>query len=375
MDFIDRLRELAARIQKRLAYVQTEESTKNSLVMPFINSVLEYNVFDPTEVLPEFTADVGTKKGEKVDYAVLKDGKPIMLFECKRYGADLDKEQASQLFRYFSVTEARFAVLTDGVVYRFFSDLEQPNKMDPRPFLEFNLLDIQEPLVEELKKFSKTSFDLEDILATASELKYTREIKKILADEWGAPSDDFVRFFASQVYAGHKTKAVIEQFTPITNSAFHQFVSDRISDRLKSALAEETAAASQAIRQEPGVPAETAMEEEEEEGEAVVTTEEELQGYYLVKSILREVIDPKRVFMRDVRSYCGILLDNNNRKPICRLHFNAPQKQLGLFDENKREERVPIQDVDDIYGHAERIKATVSFYEHGQQDPAGQALV
>ena len=369
MDFVDRLRELAARIPKMLPHVQTEESTKNSLVMPFINQVLGYNVFDPTEVLPEFTADVGTKKGEKVDYAILKDGKPIILFECKCYGCNLDKGEASQLYRYFSVTEARFGVLTDGVVYRFFSDLEQPNKMDERPFLEFNLLDIQEPLVEELKKFSKTSFDLENILTTASELKYTREIKRILADEWSSPSDDFVKLFASQVYSGHKTKAVIEQFTQITKSALHQFVSDRISDRLKSALAEEAAAVLPGgARQEPGPLAKNGVEGEEEI-EGGVTTEEEIAAYYLVKSILREVIDPRRVFLRDVRSYCGILLDNNNRKPICRLHFNTPQKQLGLFDEHKREERVPIDDVDDIYKYAERVKATLGFYERSQASP------
>jgi hypothetical protein len=364
MDFIDRVREMAARIEKRVAHVQTEEATKNSLVMPFINNVLEYNVFDPAEVVPEFTADVGTKKGEKVDYAILKDGKPIMLFECKRYGWDLDKEEASQLYRYFSVTEVRFAVLTDGVIYRFYSDLDQPNKMDAKPFLEFNILAFEEALVEELKKFSKSSFDLEEILTTASELKYTREIKKILAEEWSNPSDRFVSFFASQVYSGRKTQTVMEQFHPITKSAFHQFVSDRISDRLKSALAEETAAASARVRQEPAVPTEEGAEEQEEEG-GIVTTGEELQAYYVVKAVLREVVDPKRVWIRDRKSYCAILLDNTNRKPICRLHFNMPRKQLGLFDEQKHEERVPIEDVDDIFKYAERLKATPSFYEKG----------
>src|SRR3972149_4194285 len=105
MDFIERVRELAARIEKRIGHIQTEEATKNALVMPFINDVLEYNVFDPAEVMPEFTADVGTKKGEKVDYAIFKDNNPIILFEDKCYAAQLNKEQATQLYRYFSVTE------------------------------------------------------------------------------------------------------------------------------------------------------------------------------------------------------------------------------------------------------------------------------
>ncbi len=143
MDFIDKIRELAARVPKQLDYCTTEEATKNALVMPFINA-LGYNVFNPREVIPEFTADFGTKKGEKVDYAVCQDSQPVMLFECKSSGTDLNKVHASQLYRYFSVVpQARFGVLTNGVEYRFFSDLESPNRMDDKPFFTFNILDFQ----------------------------------------------------------------------------------------------------------------------------------------------------------------------------------------------------------------------------------------
>ena len=185
--------------------------------MPFISNVLGYNVSEPTEVIPEFTADVGEKKGEKVDYAILKDGKPIILFECKRYGSVLDKEQASQLSRYFTYTESKLGVLTDGIVYLFYSDLEKTNLMDTKPFLEFNMLDLEEPLVEEIKKFSKSSFDLGGILAAASELKYTREIQRILGEQWSNPSDEFVRLFVAQVYPGRITKTVMDHFNQITN--------------------------------------------------------------------------------------------------------------------------------------------------------------
>lgn len=323
MDFIDRVRELSARAGKVVDRLETEEATKNALVMPFINDVLGYNVFDPTEVVPEFTADVGTKKGEKVDYAILKDDKPIILFECKNVGYDLDKEPASQLYRYFSVTEARFGVLTDGVIYRFYSDLEHPNKMDAKPFLEFNLLDFEDPLVEELKKFSKTSFEIDKILVTASDLKYTKEIKRILWEQLNNPSDDFVRFLASQVYSGLKTKAVMQSFNQLTKRAFNQFVSDRVSDRLKSALAGEQIASSK-VAPEGGAIG-------EQEADKTITTEDEIQGYYVVKAILREVMDAKRIAIRDQKSYCSILLDDNNRKPICRLHFSSERKHLGLL--------------------------------------------
>src|SRR6266508_2420373 len=228
MDFIDRIRELAARTPKQLEHIQTEEATK---------SALGYNVFDPTEVTPELNADVGIKKGEKVDYAILRDGKPIMLFECKHHAADLSKVHASQLYRYFSVTEARFGVLTNGIVYWFYTDLEAANKMDAKPFFEFNLLDFKEQEAEELKKFSKSAFDLTNILTTASELKYTREIKRILAEQMQEPTDEFVKFFAGQVYTGRMTQAVREQFAQLTRQALKQFVNDKINERLKTALA------------------------------------------------------------------------------------------------------------------------------------------
>jgi predicted type IV restriction endonuclease len=203
MDFIDRIRELATRIPKQLEYIQTEEATKNALVMPFIG-VLGYNVFDPTEVTPELNADVGIKKGEKVDYAILKDGKPIILFECKWHKTNLDNIHPTQLYRYryFSVTECRIAVLTNGIVYRFFSDLEEPNKLDQKPFLEFNMLDVQESLVAELKKLSKDAFNLEEMISSAADLKYTREIKRILTSELNSPSDKLVHFFGTQVTTG-----------------------------------------------------------------------------------------------------------------------------------------------------------------------------
>jgi ubiquinone/menaquinone biosynthesis C-methylase UbiE len=172
MDLIDRLRELATRLPRQIEHIQTEEATKNALILPFI-AALGYNVFDPTEVTPELNADVGVKKGEKVDYAILKDGKPIILFECKHHATDLAQTHASQLYRYFSVTDARFSVLTNGIVYWFYTDLDAPNKMDAKPFFEFNLLDIRDGDVDELKKFSKSAFDLNHILTTASELKFT----------------------------------------------------------------------------------------------------------------------------------------------------------------------------------------------------------
>lgn len=370
MDFSDRIRDLAARIPRQVEHIQTEEATKNAFIMPFI-AALGYDVFNPLEVTPELHADVGLKKGEKVDYAILKDGKPIVLFECKHHAADLAKEHASQLYRYFSVTEARFAVLTNGIVYWFYTDLEAPNRLDAKPFFEFTMLDVRDQDLEELKKFTKSAFNLDAILTTASELKYTRAIKQLMAAELQEPSEEFVRFFGSRVYPGKMTPAVREKFTLITKRALRQFITDQLNERLKTALGTGTPL----VNDTPAPPAphaEAAPVEEALNGKPVaVTTDEEREAFYMIRAILREVVDVKRVAIRDQQSYCGILLDDNNRRPVCRLYFNGTKKVVGVFDSAERkEERVTLGDLDDLYGLAPRLKAAVSFYTGGQSSGA-----
>ena len=358
MDFIEGLSNLSARIEKQKDLIHTEEATKNAFVMPFIN-LLGYDVFNPAEVVPEFTADVGTKQGEKVDYAIFKDDEVVMLIECKKYGEDLSNVHTSQLYRYFSVVHARFAVLTDGALYRFYTDLEETNKMDSKPFLDFNMLDIQKPLVNELKRFTKPSFDVDEMLIAASDLKYTKEIKQTMMEQLESPTEDFVRFFLSSVYSGLRTKAVIEQFTDIVKRALNQFMNESINQRLQSAIATGT-------RTEP-LPDEDETDADEAEYEDVepriVTTEEELEGFFTVKSIVREVVAPDRIVYRDTVSYMTVVLDNNRRKQICRLYFNRSTKYLSLVDEEGQHERVEIGSIDDIYNYAEQLKVTAQRYD------------
>lgn len=363
MDFIDHLRVLATRIANTKNMIQTEEATKNAMIMPFIQ-ILGYNVFDPMEVTPELIADVGTKKGEKVDYAILREGKPIILFECKKAGGDLNINHAGQLFRYFHVTEARFGVLTNGLTYRFFTDLEQPNKMDEKPFFEFNILDFKDRDVEELKKFAKAAFDLDTILTTANDLKYTRAIQTRLAEWMINPAEDFVRLASADLLGNKRfTPAIKDQFTLITKRAFEQLIGERINERLKGAMTPETVTVA-----DPPPPV-VAGTQASDIGTAAepphVTTPEELEGFHTVRAILRDVVAPKRVVMRDAQSYCAILLDDNNRKPICRLRFNNTQKlRLGVFNEKKDEEQFALESVDDIYNYAAQLKAQIGLCLH-----------
>jgi predicted type IV restriction endonuclease len=367
VDFIDQIRALAATAEKKRGYLQTEEATKHALVMPFIQ-ILGYDVFDPTQVNPELTADVGLKKGEKVDYAILSDGEPVILFECKCCGCNLETEHASQLFRYFTVTPARFGVLTNGIVYRFYSDIEEPNKMDPKPFMDFNLQDFTEAQVEQLKRFTKATFVLDEVAESARELKYEREIKRIMAEELASPSLEFVRFFAVKIYSGLLRKNVLERFAETTRRALQQFISERISDRLKSALDKEREQI--AVRKESAPPSATVAQPE------IVTTDEEREAFFIVRAILREVVSPERVVMRDAKNYCAVLLDDSNRKPICRFYFDLEQKLLGFYGEGRQEDRVPMEDLTDLYRHAERLKGTVALYSTGRGTtaaPAGEA--
>ena len=234
MDFVDKIKQYSKRIEMIKDSLATEEATKTSLIMPFFN-LLDYDVFNPMEFIPEYTADIGTKKAEKVDYAIMKDGKPVILIEAKGVNDDLTKHDA-QLFRYFTSTEAKFAVLTNGIVYKFFTDLEEPNKMDEKPFLEVNLLDINDNKVTELKKFTKDNFDIDTIFNTASELKYTNLIKVQLNNQLNNPSDEFVRFIISDFYSGVKTSNVVEKFRPIVKKSMQQFVNDFMNDKIKSIL-------------------------------------------------------------------------------------------------------------------------------------------
>lgn len=363
MDFIDQLKAIAARIPSQTEFVKTEEATKTAFIMPFI-SALGYNVFDPSEVIPELIADVGVKKGEKVDYAIVKDGKPVILFECKWHGANLDAEHASQLHRYFHVTPARIGVLTNGIVYRFYSDLEEQNKMDSKPFLELNMLDLKDLIVDDVKRFSKGSFVIEEIVTAAHEMKYTRELKKLLAEQFTKPSDEFVKFFASQVYNGKFTQKIYLQFGDFTKRAFNQFIAERINERLKSAMTAEQETS-------PGVdalPASvvttlTQLAEGKDDKDKVVTTQEELDAFYIVKALLRQIVDPKRVVLRDTQSYAGILLDDNNRKPICRLRFSNSSKSISILNASRVEEKFPIRDLNEIFIYGDKLKEAVMSYE------------
>lgn len=354
MDFKDTIKQLSDRVVKLKDNILTEEATKNAFIMPFINA-LGYDVFNPLEVVPEMTCDIAMKKGEKIDYAIMKDGEPILLIECKHWAQDLNLHD-NQLIRYFNVSKAKFGLLTNGIIYRFYTDLMEPNKMDEKPFLEVDITDLKDAQIEDLKKFHKSYFDVDSVLSSASELKYTGELKNIIAQEFATPTPEFVKYFAKQVYDGVITAKLLEQFTHLTKKSISTYINDLISERLKSALKTEVV--------EEQKEAETTQENiQSEEDSKIVTTEEEIESYLIVKSILRPVIDISRVVYRDAQTYFAILLDDNNRKPICRMYFNSiSKKYIATFDENKKETKHEVTSLNDIYNYSKELTDIIKFY-------------
>lgn len=330
------LNQLSDKANKHREFLATEEAAKTALVLPFLQA-LGYDIFNPSEVIPEFICDVGVKKGEKVDYAICIDGAVRILMECKPASQELSIKHASQLYRYFSVTDAKFAILTNGANYKIFTDLDSSNRMDDRPFFEFDICRLRKTDIRTIGKFHRASFDEQSIIETAAGLQMEGAVVKALRQEMTDPSDDFVRAIADKVIEGRLSagsKAAIKRHIP---NAFNSIVRDQLNDRLTSALDDGAEAAEPAS------------------GSEIETTADEFEGFQIVRAIATELVDPSRVILRDAKSYCAILLDDNNRKPIARLHFNSETtRHLGTFDQ-KEETRHPISKTADIFRHKDAI--------------------
>ena len=357
----DDIKAIADRMPNVLPHLQTEQATKTALVMPFIEA-LGFNRLDPTEVVPEFTADIGVKTGEKVDYAIMRDGIPLMLIECKSANANLDSQHASQLLRYFSVTEAHLGILTNGVHYKFYADLDEPNRMDSKPFFELDMANLDDQLLPSLQMFTKGSFDLQVVMATASELKYTNEIKQFLGQQLQTPDPRFVRLLMDQIYSGRRTQQAIDRFTELSKTAFARFINDRVYDRLRKAINQDGSAVTESSMIQD-------TEERESANDSIHTSEEELEGLYIIKSILRQQVAPERITIRDHLNFCNILLDGSRRKRICRLYVqNRSQKYVGIVGDDRQEESIPIETIDGLYALSDQLQMAVRRLEEASTD-------
>jgi hypothetical protein len=350
-----KLQQLHERVDSLKDQINTEEATKNAFVMPFIQ-ILGYDIFNPTEVIPEYICDIGTKKGEKIDYVIKKDGEPILIIECKKWNENVDAHN-SQLHRYYHVSKSRFGVLTNGHIYNFYADLEKPNIMDEKPFFTLDISDLKETSLKILQNFSKNGYNLEEILDSAEGLKYIKAIRKEFEKEIQEPSDEMVRLLVNRFFSKPLTAPRLVAFKEYTKKAFSTSINETINFRLKNALNISETVPSKATEQTNAI-------DENVEIPKFITTEEEVEGSQIVKAILREFLPSSRIAFRDTQSYFGVLLDNNNRKPICRLHFNSTNKYIELFHNGKDNgEKKLISSLDEIYDFKTQLLTTVKTYE------------
>ena len=299
--------------------------------------------------MPEFVADVGLKKGEKVDYAIKLDNEPVILVECKSISEKLEKHD-SQLYRYFGTTTAKFVILTNGIMYRFYTDIDELNKMDEAPFLEINLLDLRDEQIVKLQHFTKENFDKEAIYDSAEGLKNEAQIRQILKDEIDNPSEELVKFILGKgVYNRAKTQSVIEKYTPIVKNAFDYIIKEMLSKKIETAFANtESTGVSEPQSDNEGI---NATEEVENK---IVTTEEELESYYIVRAILSKYINVDRITYSDKESYFAIILDEHITKWLCRIYIKKNKKYIGIV-ENGEKTKYLIENISDIYGHADKL--------------------
>ncbi|MCA3270349.1 MAG: type I restriction enzyme HsdR N-terminal domain-containing protein [Roseomonas sp.] len=358
MSFNEELGRIRARAGKA-SDLATEEAAKNALVMPLLRT-LGFDVFDPEVVIPEFTADVGTKRGEKVDYALRVNGELAILIECKPANVDIGQAHASQLYRYFAVTPARIGIVTNGIDWHFFTDLDKPNIMDAKPFFHFNVLTYIDVDVVQLEKFKASNFNLANILSTASDLKFSSLMTEALKKEFTTPSEELVRLFTRRVYDGQITSAVRERFSEILRSCVQEVIREEVNRRLLGAiqppksLSPATAPADKATAVDESVLSPGTGDPN--------TTDDEEEAFRIIRSIGRQVIAASRITMRDAQSYCAILADDNNRRPIARLYFTGTRLRIGIFNASKVEERLELSSLDDLYNHADKLLVAISQY-------------
>lgn len=359
MDFKDQITLLSDKIAKQKDNITTEEATKTSFIMPMI-AALGYDVFNSFEVVPEMDCDL-TKRGDKIDYAIIKDSTPILLIECKHCKQNLDLH-STQLAKYYAASNARFGVLTNGVEYRFYADLEKQNIMDENPFLVVNMLDLSDTDIEQLKKFHKSYYNEQEILSTAQELQITIQVKELLNRNFQNPEDEFVRYFVKYTGDGKSSAKQIEQYRPIVKKSITSIINDIIADRLNVAIKNENNAdkksendKSQKANPESEKLTGGVVFQNKEKG--IVTTQEEINAYNIVRSILSQYVDEERIQYTDYKSYFTVNLDGSMWWWICRLSFKPYSKRICLPKENYESNYwLKIENINDLYKHIDKLK-------------------
>ncbi|EFV79312.1 hypothetical protein HMPREF1013_00228 [Bacillus sp. 2_A_57_CT2] len=209
--------------------IKNEESTKQFLILPLLKG-LGYDTYSPQEVTPEFTADFH-KKNEKVDYAISINGEPKIFLEAKSINNQITKS-APQLSRYFSTfPSVRLGILTNGIEYHFFTDLNNANIMDSKPFFIFNLTNFNDDDFNHLIKFSKNLYDYESIKSLAESMIYSQSFKSVIKEIFENPSDDFIKFVIKERFNFKVTQQFINTARPLVQKCLQEALAEVITEK------------------------------------------------------------------------------------------------------------------------------------------------
>lgn len=331
-------------VKKRHELCSTEEASKTSLILPFFRDVLGYDVDDPSSFIPEYVSTPGAKKDQRVDYAVIKDGKPEVLIEAKWNGYSLDGYE-TQLFNYFSATSAKLGILTNGVVYRLFGDLDSDNRMDITPFREINMLELTEKDIDDLYPFQKELFNIDEIVDSATEMKYSAEVSALLDRIFTDPDNEFTAFIMKRVYNGKKTAKSAKNFQAIVKRAIDQYLNGRIAAAI-SATKEEQA------------------EEPEKTEDGILTTQEEIEAYYIIRTLLHQSVSPSRIMYKDCKSYFAVLLDGKTTQWVCRLCPSTKAMWQVHFptDNPNKPDMKYLSSNEELYAYKDRLQSALAKY-------------
>ena len=340
MGLFEDLRQLSEQVKKRQSHIHGEEATKQALVLPFLQ-VLGYDIYDPTEVRPEYVADFAKKKSngqfEKIDYALYVRGELGLFIECKSIDAKAE-DHDGQLARYFNSTESvRVGVLTNGIRYRFFTDLRAPNMMDAEPFLEFNILSVTERDADMLKPFTKDGFNSAAVQRYAEEVISMEKITSLVDELLRNPSEDFIRYILGtlNLVSGRITEKVVERFAPIVKKSIQSALLGMMTKSIQQEIAPPPPAVAEhapPLADRGSISTDTggskdAGQTTAKEGAGVVTTDEELEIFRIVSRLCEESSIKGSIKYKDTVSYFGINIGVVTRW-FLRVFTNGPRKSL-----------------------------------------------
>lgn len=330
MAFAEDIQEIRETVRKHGEKLINEETTKQALILPMIEA-WGYDTRNPSEVMAEHSVKLSTGSSGRADYVIFYQEKPAIVIECKSAGVAFPADVLEQLREYVTASGATAGVFTDGIRYSCYVDSERPGQMDHTPYCQVDLTRLTDDDEHALSLLSKQLFSPARLRTSAKPLKQRLDDMIDIDSTLGSPPLRDHIFRVGRIKNRAKRDSDTEALT------------SRVSDRIRFLI-------------------ESIADGALTDDDSVVTTHEELDTFLLVKGMLHDSIEPHRITPRDARSYFSVFVDDNNRKPICRFHFNRRDKYIGTFDENKQETRHPMQDLSDLFRLAPQLKRAAKRY-------------